>query len=348
MSAGVAEARGAPQATSVASLVSLRGVRLRRGDRWVLDGVDLDVARGECVAVLGPNGAGKSSLLRVLSLVEAPTEGAVRWEGLGAGEERLAARRRVATVAQEPYLFAGTALDNVMEGLRWRCVPRDEAARRAEEALSACGAGGLARRRARELSGGEGRRVAIARALALAPAMLLLDESLAHLDEATRGDLLALLDALPRRGTAVVLATHDLEDAARLAGRVYGVREGRPDAAGVENFFLGEVREEGGMHWFAHASGVRVAVATTRTGRAGAKVEPAEILLSAEPIQSSARNCLAGAVIAVETGETVARVRVDVGVVLIADVTPQSAREMGIAAGKKVYATFKATAVRIV
>ena len=102
------------------------------------------------------------------------------------------------------------------------------------------------------------------------------------------------------------------------------------------------------MHWFAHASGVRLAVATTRTGRAGARVEPEEILLSAEPIQSSARNCLPGTVVGVQAGDPVTRVRVDVGVPVVAHVTPQSVREMGIVVGKKVYVTFKATAVRVV
>ncbi len=348
---GVAEARGwapGPEAAPAAPLVSLRGVRVVRAGRAALDGVDFQIHRGECVAVLGPNGAGKSTLLRLLALIDPPTSGTVAWDGLGACENRLTARRRIATVAQDPYLFTGSAVDNVTEGPRYRGVPRDEAERRAREALAACGASTIADRRAGELSGGEARRVAIARAIVTGPDLLLLDEPLAHVDEKTTGDLLALFASFPPRGTAIVVATHELSEAVRLAGRVFALRAGKSDPGGTENLLLGDVREEGGMHWFVHASGVRLAVATTRTGRAGARVEPEEMLLSAEPIHSSARNCLAGTVVGVEEGDPVTRVRVDVGVPVVAHVTPQSVREMGIAVGKRLYVTFKATAVRVV
>ncbi len=344
---GVAEARGAASAAA-APLISLRGVRVMRAGRAALDGVDFQVRRGECVAVLGPNGAGKSTLLRVLSLIDAPTDGTVAWDGLEASQDRLAARRRIATVAQEPFLFAGSALDNVTEGLRYRGVPRDEAERRAEQALAACGASAFSGRRARELSGGEARRVAIARAIATGPELLLLDEPLAHVDERTGEDLLALFASFPPRGTAVIVATHELSEAVRIAGRVFALRAGKCDPGGAQNLLLGDVREENGMHWFLHASGVRLAVATTRTGRAGARVEPEEILLSTEPIHSSARNCLAGTVVGVEAGEVVTRVRVDVGVPVVAHVTPQSVKEMAMSTGSRVYVTFKATAVRVV
>lgn len=343
---GIADAAG-PR-TAATPLVSVRGARVVRDGRVALDGVDFHVDRGECVAVLGPNGAGKSTLLRLLALVDPPTAGTLAWEGLGPPDEPLLARRRIATVAQEPYLFSGSVLENVAEGLRYRGMPRDVAVARAREALAACGAASLETRRASELSGGEVKRVAIARAIATGPELLLLDEPLAHVDEATSRDLLALFASFSSRGNAVVIATHELSEVARLARRVVALRAGRIDPRGTENLLLGEVWHEGGMHWFVHGSGFRLAVATHRTGRAWAKIEPEEILVSAEPVLSSARNCLPGIVVGVEEVDPIARVRIDVGVTVVAHVTPQSVREMGIAEGKRLFATFKATAVRVV
>jgi ABC-type sulfate/molybdate transport systems ATPase subunit len=179
----------------------------------------LNIAAGETVAILGRNGAGKSTLLRALAHLGAPARsGAVLLDGQVATTAEL--RGAVAAVLQRPVLQRATVLDNAASGLRLRGVRRGEARRRAEPWLDALGVAHLATRNARTLSGGEAQRVAIARALAVAPGVLLLDEPFTGLDATTRADLLAdLRAALDTQNAAVLLVTHDREEARALAQR---------------------------------------------------------------------------------------------------------------------------------
>jgi ABC-type sulfate/molybdate transport systems ATPase subunit len=179
----------------------------------------LDVPAGETLAVLGPNGAGKSTLLRALAhLGTASRSGTVLLDGRPATTAQL--RGAVAAVLQRPVLRRTTVLDNAAAGLRLRGVRRGPARERAEPWLAALGIAHLTTRHAHTLSGGEAQRVAIARALAVAPRVLLLDEPFTGLDATTRTDLLAdLRAALEGQDAAVLLVTHDREEARALAHR---------------------------------------------------------------------------------------------------------------------------------
>ncbi|WP_131742854.1 ABC transporter ATP-binding protein [Actinomadura roseirufa] len=191
--------------------VRIAGLRKSFGPKTVLDGVDLEIRRGEFFALLGPSGTGKTTLLRLLAGLQAADAGTV-----------LAAPRRT-TVYQEPRLVrARRVLPNVTLGL-----PRSsrEAGRRA---LAEVGLAGYERAWPATLSGGEAQRVALARALVRDPQVLLLDEPFAALDALTRlqmQDLVAELCA--RHRPAVVLVTHDVDEALRLADRVAVLRAGR-------------------------------------------------------------------------------------------------------------------------
>jgi ABC-type sulfate/molybdate transport systems ATPase subunit len=199
--------------------IGCRDLVVSVGGRVLLDIAAVDVGGGETLALLGPNGAGKSTLLRALAHLSGTTAtGQVLLDGQPAGPAET--RTAVAAVLQRPVLQRASALDNAAAGLRLRGVRRAEARRRAEPWLGALGAGHLADRNARTLSGGEAQRVAIARALAVEPRVLLLDEPFTGLDATTRADLIAdLRTVLDRLGAAVVLVTHDREEAQALAHR---------------------------------------------------------------------------------------------------------------------------------
>jgi putative ABC transport system ATP-binding protein len=189
-----------------------RGLVLVRGGRVLVDGLDVEVAPGERLAVTGPSGSGKSTLLSVLAGLEPPDAGTVEVDGVDVrAQDPVRLRRRVGLVLQGygllPVLTAG---ENVEVVLRDAGAP--DAVPRAAAALAAVGLGGRAGHLVEELSGGEQQRVAVARALAARPAVLVADEPTAALDAATRA---AVLDLLLRAGTAVVLATHDPQVAAR-------------------------------------------------------------------------------------------------------------------------------------
>ncbi|CAA9581282.1 MAG: hypothetical protein AVDCRST_MAG19-3966 [uncultured Thermomicrobiales bacterium] len=209
--------------------LSLRGIAVRHGERTALAVAELEIGRGETLAVMGPNGAGKSTLLHVAALLRRPEEGEVWIDGEAATRRaELRLRRRTAMVLQAPLLFDASVLANAAAGLRFRGVARREAERRALAWLERFGVGHLAGRHARALSGGEAQRVSLARAFAVVPSLLLLDEPFAALDAPTRTTLVpALATQLRATGTAALIATHDAAEALALADRLGILVDGR-------------------------------------------------------------------------------------------------------------------------
>lgn len=200
------------------TIYTLEGLRHGYGGQPVLDIDRLDVRAGEILALVGPSGAGKSTLLRLLNFLETPAAGTLRYDGRACnGNVPLESRRQVTMVFQRPLLQRFSVRANVVYGLKLRGIPPDG---QAEEILDRVGLKGLARRRARSLSGGEMQRVALARALILRPRVLLLDEPTANLDPYHVDQAEQLIrEANARDGTTVVLVTHHVFQARRLAHR---------------------------------------------------------------------------------------------------------------------------------
>jgi putative ABC transport system ATP-binding protein len=197
-----------------------------------LDGVTLDVRRGEMVALAGPSGCGKSTLLNLVGCVDLPSSGVVRVDGSATSElddDRLTRLRRdrVGTVFQFFNLLpALRAADNVALPLVLQRVARGEIDARVGAALASVGLAAKARAYPAELSGGQLQRVAIARAIVHRPAILLADEPTGNLDSATGDTVLRLLRAFADAGQAILMATHSA-DAAAICDRVVHMRDGR-------------------------------------------------------------------------------------------------------------------------
>ena len=210
--------------------LSLQGVRYAYPDgRVALDGVDLEVATGDRVAVLGPNGAGKTTLVLHLNGVLAPQAGRVLVDGLDttAKADVREVRRRVGVVFQDPddQLFCPTVRQDVGFGPANLGLGPDEVEARVGEALDAVGMAGAADRAPHHLSLGERRRVAVATVLAMRPTTLVLDEPSANLDPAARGELAAVLSDLAE--LTLVVVTHDLPYALELCPRSVVLDAGR-------------------------------------------------------------------------------------------------------------------------
>lgn len=210
------------------SAFELDGVTKSYDSRAVLQLERLEIRRGETFAVVGPSGAGKTTLLRLLALVDQPTSGQVRMFGQRTAglATAIELRRRLAMVFQRPALLTRTVRANVAYGLRLRHaqIGKD----RVGGLLQELGLDGLERRVVTRLSGGEKQRVALARALALGTEVLLLDEPTAHLDPGN----VALVESRLRertrdRGHTLVVATHNIFQARRLADRVALLLDGR-------------------------------------------------------------------------------------------------------------------------
>lgn len=222
------------------ALYTVRGVTRIYHDRAIVDVSELDVVRGEVLAIVGPSGAGKSTLLRMLNFLERPSRGVICFEGTefsNGHEMPLNIRRRVTTVFQRPLLRRHSVADNIGYGLRLR--GQHDAAIAVRAALEEFGLAHLAKQPARTLSGGEAQRVALARAMILNPDALLLDEPTANLDPRNVGIIEGIVARLNReRGTTVVLVTHNLFQARRLAHRVALMLEGQiVEVDGVHAFF---------------------------------------------------------------------------------------------------------------
>lgn len=196
------------------TVVRTRGLTRRFGDREVLTGIDLEIARGEFVALLGRSGSGKSTLLRALAELD----------GEVAGDGALTVPAERAVVFQDSRLLPWSrVLDNVTLGL-----PGSDAAARGRAALAEVGLAGREKAWPRELSGGEQQRVALARSLVREPELLLADEPFGALDALTRIRMHALLqDLCARHRPAVLLVTHDVDEAITLADRVLVLDDGR-------------------------------------------------------------------------------------------------------------------------
>jgi tungstate transport system ATP-binding protein len=198
----------------------------------ILEGISLTLDAGPRTVILGPNGAGKSVLLRLCHGLLRPTAGAIAWRWPRDG------RRPDAMVFQRPVMLRRSVRGNVEYGLKLAGIGR--AARRAValERLGAVGLAHLAGRAARRLSGGEQQRVALARAWALDPQVLFLDEPTANLDPTATRMVEAIVLAMHAAGTKIVMTTHDLGQARRLADEIVFLHKGRiVERAPARDFF---------------------------------------------------------------------------------------------------------------
>ncbi|MBZ9790801.1 amino acid ABC transporter ATP-binding protein [Rhizobium sp. 3T7] len=236
-------------------MIELSHIEKRFGDAVILKDISIRIPEGSVTALVGPSGGGKSTLLRCINLLEIPTAGMIRL-----GDEKLSfapgqktgwqaiqkIRRQTGMVFQNFQLFPHqTAIENVMEGLvtvlRW---PKEKARERAMELLTKVGMAHKADAWPSTLSGGQQQRVAIARALAPSPRVLLCDEPTSALDPELSAEVVDVLGRLASEGTTMVMATHDLRLASKIANDVVFLEAGSVVETGsARNIFTAPERE---------------------------------------------------------------------------------------------------------
>jgi molybdate transport system ATP-binding protein len=336
--------------------------------------VELDVRPGECLALAGPSGAGKTSVLRVAAGLLRPARGRVdangeTWLDTDRGIDVPAERRRCGYVFQHYALFPHlSAWQNVAYALDG--APRADRRRRALELLDRFGLGSLADARPQTLSGGERQRVALARALAREPEVLLLDEPLSALDARTRAAAAReLAQVLSASDAPALLVTHDFAEAAQLgdrvgivdAGRV--VQEGTPSelAAAPRSAFVADFTGavvltgmaqpgDSGLTRVELDGGGTVVSTDAGEGAVAVSVYPWEIAVepaSDEP-HGSTQNRLPAEVVSMTTVGNRVRLGLAGPQPLVAEITLESAERLGLRAGTRVTATWKAAATRLV
>jgi tungstate transport system ATP-binding protein len=200
--------------------IRLESVGVRSRGITILDRITLQIEAGPPTVLIGPNGSGKTTLLRTAMGLVKPTQGRITWGGV---EESLPARRAI--VFQRPAMLRRSVSGNLSYALSVARIPHR--AERIKELLSMVGLATLGKRPARRLSGGEQQRLALARALARDPAVILLDEPTASLDPASTKVIEDIISAVAASGIKVVMSTHDLGEARRIAGEIVLLHRGR-------------------------------------------------------------------------------------------------------------------------
>jgi tungstate transport system ATP-binding protein len=350
-------------------LLEAKNIYLKYRTGFELNVPILKLFPGEVLGIIGPNGCGKSTLIKTLSLLLKPDRGKVALDGKGpiAASEAFKARRNFSVVFQAPLLFDRSVKDNVALPLKFRKEPPRVIEEKVRKWLDTFGIKHLAQRRVNGLSGGEARRVCLARALVTNPRVLFMDEPFTNIDQPAKETLIHDLGAALRDlDIAVMIVTHDREEAALFSDRMGVMRDGKivqtgpptqifnqpatpfvADFVGVENIFKGESQpglEQGNIK----INGVRMTAPTDITGPVHLIIRPEDILLSAAKISSSARNQFQGKITKVVPRERTYYITVDVGVPLTCLVTRISKEELQLEPGRQIWLQFKASSVHVI
>jgi molybdate transport system ATP-binding protein len=350
--------------------------RRHRGGPTIRAAFEVDLDAGEVLALFGPSGSGKTTVLRCVAGLERPQAGTIvakgrTWFDAAQGSWLPPQSRRVGYVPQGYALFPHLSVrDNLAYGIRG--ADRKTRTERVERLLASLGIAPLAARRPAGLSGGERQRVAVGRALASEPMLLLLDEPLAALDEATKSEVrTALAETIRGAGTAALLVSHDPTDVLALADRVAVIVNGTVRQSGpAEEVFLrpadevvarlvgadvlgyGRVTDaadglvEVDLHGHRLTSVGDMAAGT----RVLVSVRPEEVTLLEAPLSAahlSARNVLTGTVVRLDPQGRLVLVTLDPGFQLRALVTRQAVAELDLAPGALVGAAIKAPSIHL-
>ncbi len=316
------------EAAHAESILVGQALRVRAGDRLLLDVDSVDIRGGEVVAFLGPNGAGKSTLLRVMAMLQRPDSGSVTFRGVSGRDAERLLRRQCAVVFQRPHLWAGSVRENVEIGLRLRRHPAESTREMAEEAAVQLGIDALMERDARSLSGGEAQRVAIARAMALQPDVL--------------------FDAFSLADRVVVLRD----------GRV--VQSGRPEdlfenpadpfiaaVTGAELSFRASVASShDGLLTIRVGDSELIATGSAEAGdQVRVVYRPEDLFLSRAEISASPRNRFQAKVTEVRSSGSLLRVRLEGAGHWVAVITRAAGDELSLDVGSRIWVQVKATAL---
>ena len=332
-----------------------------------LQDINLSVSEGEYFIVLGPTGAGKTVLLESIAGLYPIKCGEIWLRGKEVTQLEPE-KRGISIVYQDHVLFPHLSVkDNIVFGLKLRKQTKQEAEAALDWIAGLLDISHLLNRKPDTLSGGEQQKVALARALSIKPEVLLLDEPLSALDPETREGVQKELRQLHNRlKVTTIHVTHDFEEAIALGDHIAVLGEGRIKQVGTpeqifrqpnsefiarfamaRNIFAGEVIDKGNGTAIFRTEGTELVVVTDLRGKLHASIRPEDILISPEPLRSSARNSFGGTITNIVDRGSTRYITVNLPPDFVCLVTRRSFEEMELAKGKKVYITFKATAIHI-
>jgi len=320
-------------------------------DKLVLDIPHLELETGKIYAVVGPNGAGKTTLLNILAGLDEPVDGKIIFQGqiIDCKSNIITnIRRHITMVMQDPMLFHTTVEKNVAYGLRVRSIDKKARNEKVLEALKMVGLSGFEKRKAYQLSAGETRRVAFARALVLSPKILLLDEPTANIDRQNAEVIEKLIQRIKsEQQTVIVMTTHDLSQAYRLADKIISLLLGRVVESSPENIFSGQIEEYNGCKKLSLSPSLKTLLKTEKNGNVHICIDPKNIHISNQPKESNSWNSFLGEITSITAEKELVRLKIDVGVEFITLLPKQHFHQMNLNIGQQTYITFKTSDVHV-
>jgi len=353
----------------VSSIIELENISKTYGNNTVLKQVSLKIQEGQVFSLLGPNGSGKTTLLRIIAGIEKPTSGEMRFKSAKVDEGNIdQVRLETTMVFQKTALFSTSVYKNIAYGLRLRGYSKRETDEKIKGVLKTVRLEGYEKRPAKKLSGGEQQRVALARALALDTDILLLDEPTANIDPKNVSIIEDVLSWVNKeKKTTMVIATHNMFQAETLAKRAALMLEGKIVKVGapqeiftlpskllasyarLENVFSGfsKVTCEG-TSLVDVGDGLQIEAAFEKTGNVTVFVRPEDIILSSNPIVSSARNSFEGRIMEISDVGPIVKLKVRAGKDFIVQITKKSFIEMRLNIDSRVFLAFKASSIQTI
>lgn len=231
------------------TILSIKDLHKSFGKNEVLKGIDLDVHKGEVIAIIGPSGSGKSTFLRTMNLLEVPTKGTIHFEGVDITDKSndiFKMREKMGMVFQQFNLFLNmSVLDNItLSPIKTKGIDKASAQKKAYELLVKVGLRDKADANPQSLSGGQQQRIAIARGLAMDPDVLLFDEPTSALDPEMVGEVLGVMQDLAKSGMTMVIVTHEMGFAREVADRVIFMDGGHIIEEGTPGEVFEHTKEE--------------------------------------------------------------------------------------------------------
>lgn len=347
-------------------MIGIRDLCVDLGD-FVLRDVTLDINEGEYFVILGPTGAGKTVLLESIAGLYPIKKGEISLRGKDVTKLEPE-ERKVSIVYQDHALFPHLSVrENILFGLRMHKAKPPKIESRLTWVVELLGIGHLLHRKPETLSGGERQKVALARAIITEPELLLVDEPLSALDPETRESVQQELRKLHGELAITILhVTHDFEEAIALGERIAVIGEGLLKQVGTpeeifrhpnsefvarfamtRNIFQGKATRKTEGDFIFDTGGTEFTVATGTEGNCYASIRPEDILISKEPVRSSARNCFPGTITRIIDKGSIIYVTVSIPPDLACLITRHSFEEMELAEGTKVFLTFKASSIHL-
>jgi len=347
-------------------MIAIKKLKVNLGG-FTLQDINLDIKRGEYFIILGPTGAGKTVLLEAIAGLYPVVEGEV-WINGREVTKLNPEKKGIGIVYQDQALFPHLSVEgNIAFGLRLRKYPKQEIKAKIAAMAETVGIPHLLKRSPVTLSGGERQKVALARALVTEPKVLLLDEPLGALDPETRERMQRELREVHRRlKVTTIHVTHDFEEAVALGHRVAVLNDGSIAQVGTPEEFLRQPssefvarfalsrnifsgRAEDGENGCAliDIAGVRLRAITESRGEVRLSLRPEDILISQEPLQSTARNCFQGMVTDIADRGSVVYVTVTLPPDFVCLITRQALDELELRKGVRAWITFKASAIHV-